>query len=637
MKQYLIDSRDGQEYPMGLTCIEGGIHVSVVAAAKNCSLLLFLPESSRPAKKDPIRIPFPEEGRIGDVWEMTVRGEDLERYEYAFEADGTVFSDPRGRSFRGREQWGDLEQVHRLLKTPVRQNVFDWEGDVPLRIPYEDCVVYCAHVRGLTKHRSSGAASKGTFSGVAEKIPYMKELGITTLELLPVTEFQEVMMPEHLDGNPYGEDEPTGKLNYWGYAPAFLFAPKSSYAGRKKDPVQELKMLVKRLHQAGIELVLQIYFTGKESPSLALDAIRHWVREYHLDGVHLTGQAPSWILAQDPYLSGTKLWANSWDGIPAASGHPKNLGEYNDGFLVDMRRVLKGDEDQMTNLIFRNKRNPSGWGVINYIAGTNGYTLNDMVSYELKHNEGNGENNQDGNEYNYTWNCGVEGPVRKRKYAELRKKQLRNALLLVFLSQGTPMILAGDEFGNTQEGNNNAYCQDNEISWLNWRQLKTNQYLYEFVKYLITFRKEHPVFHMSKEPRVMDYLVCGHPDISYHGVKAWCPEFDNFRRQMGIMYCGEYGVRSDGTTDDYFFVMYNMHWEPHEFALPHLPKNRSWHMAFDTDDAAANGYYEAGTEPELENQKQYMVPPRTILVLIGKKREKKKEKEKEREDVHAHI
>ncbi|MDO5407629.1 MAG: alpha-amylase family glycosyl hydrolase [Eubacteriales bacterium] len=625
MRQYEIDIRDDREYPIGLTRTMEGIHVSVVAAAKTCSLLLFLPETGRSGKngrvREPVRIPFPEESRMGDVWEMTVRGEDFERYEYAFEADGELFSDPRGRLFHGREQWGRPEQVRTLLKTPIRQDTFDWEGDRPLRIPYEDCVAYCAHVRGLTKHGSSGVSEKGTFHGVIEKIPYLKELGITTLELLPVAEFQEVMMPEHPDGNPYGEDEPTGQLNYWGYAPALLFAPKASYAGRRKNPVQELKSLVKALHQAGIELVLQFYFNGKEAPSMVLEAVRYWVREYHLDGVHLQGQAPAWLLAQDPYLAQTKLWATSWDGVPVPAGRPKHLGEYNDGFLVDMRRVLKGDEEQMNNLIFRNKRNPAAWGVLNYIAGTNGFTMMDMVSYELKHNEANGENNRDGNDYNYSWNCGVEGPVRKRKLVELRRKQLRNALLLVFLSQGTPLLLAGDEFGNTQNGNNNAYCQDNEISWLNWNQLKTNHSLHEFVKYVIAFRKAHPVFHMSKEPRVMDYLVCGHPDISYHGVKAWCPEFDNFRRQMGIMYCGDYGVRPDGSRDDYFFVTYNMHWEPHEFALPNLPKGRVWHMAFNTDDAAVNGYYEPGQEPELENQKQYMVPPRTILVLIGKQKE----------------
>lgn len=622
MKQYQIDNGDGTEYPIGLTHVNGGIHISVVAAAKECCLLLFAQkhirktEGTEPA--EPVRIPFPEEGHIGDVWEMTLLGDGLDRWSYAFEADGKRFSDPYGRRFFGREEWGELEAADRLLVSPVRREPFDWEGDQRPQIPYQDCIVYCAHVRGLTKHASSGVREKGTFGAVAEKIPYLKELGITTLELLPVAEFQEVIMPEYLEGNPYGKPEPTGRLNYWGYAPAFLFAPKASYAGRKKDPVQELKTLVKRLHQEGMELVLQLFFTGKESPSMVLDVVRHWVREYHLDGVHLTGQAQAGLLAQDPYLAGIKLWANAWDGAAVRPGHGKCLGEYNDGFLVDMRRALKGDENQMNNLLLRIRRNPAGCGVLNYIAGVNGFTMMDMVCYEQKHNEANGEHNRDGNEYNYSWNCGVEGPTRRRKLVELRKKQLRNAFLMLFLSQGTPVLLAGDEFGNSQEGNNNPYCQDNEISWLNWKQLKTNRELYDFVKHVIAFRKAHPVFHMDKEPRGMDYLACGHPDISYHGVKAWCPEFEHFRRQMGVMYCGEYGRHADGTSDDYFFVAYNMHWEPHEFALPHLPRGKKWCVAIHTGESARNGYYEPGQEPVLEEQKHFMVPSRTIMVLIGK-------------------
>lgn len=619
MLQYQIDQNDKNRYPMGLTLITGGCHLAVTAAAKCCSLVLFARGAGK--KEEAVRIPFPEEGRTGNVWEMTVLAEGLSRYDYALEIDGEQQPDPCGHSFVGREQWGRLEQVHTLLKTPIRQEraeaEFDWQGDRPLQIPYEDCVIYRAHVRGLTKHSSSGVAEKGTFAAVREKIPYLKDLGITTLELMPVTEFQEVMLPESIDGNPYGPTEPTGKLNYWGYGQAYCYAPKAAYS-RKKDPVLELKSLVKSLHEAGMELVLEFYFTGQESPVFVLDVVRYWVREYHLDGVHLVGQAAGGLLAADPYLADTKLWASRWDGTPWKPGQPRHLGEYNDDFMNDMRRVLKGDEEQMNSLIFRNKRNPAAWGVINYMANTNGFTLMDLVSYEQKHNEANGENNQDGNEYNYSWNCGIEGPTRKRKLVDLRQKQLRNALLLLFLSQGTPLLMAGDEFGNSQGGNNNAYCQDNETSWLNWNQLKTNKELHDFVRDLIAFRKAHPVFHMAGEPRVMDYLACGHPDISYHGVKAWFPEFENFRRQMGIMYCGEYGLRPDGTPDDYFFVTYNMHWEPHEFALPNLPKGRRWYMAFNTDDRTSGGYYLPGSEPDIASQKQFMVPPRTIVVFIGK-------------------
>lgn len=629
MLQYKIDNNDRNVYPMGLTSIEGGIHISAAAAAEECSLLLFLPEHERTgegtgkeaegaSEEAMIRIPFPKEGRMGNVWEMTVLAEGLDRYEYALEIDHEIVPDPCGRRFLGREEWGNAGQVYTVPKTPIRQEPFDWEGDQPLRIPYEECIIYRSHVRGLTMHASSKGKEKGTFRGVAAKIPYLKELGITTLELMPTAEFQEVMMQKTADGGPKRRPEPTGRINYWGYTAALNYAPKAAYAGMGRNPVTELKQLVKTLHKAGIELVMELYFTGQEPAAAVLDTVRFWVREYHLDGVHLTGQVPAELLAQDPYLSDTKLWAVSWPETKTEKGCRKHLGEYNEGFLIDMRRVLKGDEGQMNQLAFRTRRNPADFGVINFIAGTNGFTMMDMVCYEKKHNEDNGEKNQDGSDYNYTWNCGVEGPARRKKVAALRRKQLRNAMLLVFLSQGTPLLLAGDEFGNTQNGNNNAYCQDNEISWLNWNQKRTNHDLFEFAKHVIEFRKAHPVFHMEKEPRVMDYLACGHPDMSFHGEKAWCPEFDSSKRQLGVMYCGKYASPSDKTEDDYFFAAYNMHWEPLEFALPNLPKPMRWHISMNTDDGDRNGYYTEGEEPEIEDQKQYMVPARTIMVFVGK-------------------
>ncbi len=613
---------------MGLTRTDGGIHVSAVAAAKACSLLLFVKEdkNGKEARFREVRnIPFPEEGKTGHVWSMTLNGAFDDLY-YAFEADGKRFSDPYGRSFAGRERWGRLSHAKRLLLSPVAEPEFDWQGDRPLHIPYEDCIVYRAHVRGLTKHASSGTEHRGTFRGVVDKIPYFKELGITTLELLPPVEFQEVMMPENVEGNPYGTSEPTGRLNYWGYAKAGMFAPKASYADPGTNPVTEFKYMVRELHKAGLEVVPELYFSGREVPEFVLETVRFWVREYHVDGIHLTGYAPTVLLATDPYLAGTKLWALSWEAEKPAAGEKKHLGEYNDGFLIDMRRALKGDEEQMSSLIYRNRRNPAETGVLNFMAGTNGFTMMDMVSYDQKHNEANGENNRDGSDYNYSWNCGAEGHVRKKKIQELRSRQLRNAMLLLFLSQGTPVLLAGDEFGNSQNGNNNAYCQDNEISWLNWNLNKWDQALLDFVKHVIAFRKAHPVFHMEQEPRVMDYLACGHPDISYHGVNAWQPEFENFRRQIGILYCGDYAKKPNGENDDFFFVIFNMHWEPHSFALPNLPKNLVWSLAFDTSDSAAGGYYEEGQERQILNQKNYMVPSRSVLVFQGKKKAKNLDK-----------
>lgn len=611
MEQYKIAKHEMEAYPLGLTKVSGGIRLCVAAEGKECRVHIY-----KTGAKEPVQtLSFPSECRKGDVWNMTILGEDFNDLEYCFEIDGKLFSDPYGKHFTGRETWGDLEHASALLRSPMEFADFDWEGDKLPQIPYEETIIYRLHNRGFTKHASSKVKHRGTFDAIGEKIPYLKELGVTAVELMPVNEFSEVIMPEYVHGDPSGVDKPTGKLNYWGYTSGYYFAPKASYAWGK-DPALEFKSLVKALHREGLELIVELFFTGKEPPSFVLDAVRFWADEFHVDGIHLVGTLPLDLLGRDPYLSRIKLFAVSWE--PVSKGEIKHLGEYNDGFLIDMRRVLKGDEEQMKNLALRTRRNPPEYGTINYMANTNGFSMMDMVSYDTRHNEKNGENNQDGSPYNYSWNCGVEGPTKRKKVMELRKKQLRNAFLLLLLSQGTPLIMAGDEFGNSQSGNNNAYCQDNEVSWLNWNLVRTNQDILEFVKAVIAFRKAHPVFHMPKEPRIMDYLACGLPVVSYHGVKAWCPEFDNYRRQLGVFYCGEYGKRPDGTYDNNFYVAYNMHWEPHEFDLPNLPKKERWHVAFHTDRADANGMYPEGKEPVAEG-KSFLVPPRSIVVLMGKK------------------
>ena len=616
------------DFTLGIKRTETGMHLCVEAPGAFCRLVIY-----EAGKKQGVRIPFSPEERVGDIWTMELAGDDFSGLEYTIETEQGELPDPCGRVYTGHERWGDLKAALRPVRCRFPEETYDWEMDQPLKHPYDETILYRLHVRGFTRHISSGVEDRGTFHALTEKILYLKELGITAVELMMPNEFQEVMMEDGADGNPYATGAPTGRLNYWGYGAGYLFAPKASYtSGKEKEPEREFKDLVKEFHKNDIEVLIELYFTGEESAALAQEAIRFWVYEYHVDGVHLSGFAPVELLASDPLLADTKLLAGSWEGVrlpKKAAAAPKlrerrwHLGEYNEGFLTDMRRVLKGDEDQVSRLIYQTRKNPDAYGVINYMAATNGFTMMDMVSCEQKHNEANGENNRDGSDYNYTWNCGVEGATRKKKIVQMRKKQLRNAFLLLFLSQGTPMLLAGDEFGNSQNGNNNAYCQDNEISWLNWHLLETNRDIYEFVKYMIAFRKAHPVFHLPVEPKNIDYLVCGHPDVSYHGVKTWCPEFENFRRQLGILYCGEYGRKVDGSSDDYFFVAYNMHWEPHEFDLPKLPKGMRWTLCINTDDMEHNGICPSESpEAEIgkkaqEELRQYMVPPRSILVFRG--------------------
>lgn len=615
-KGFQIDRNDTRIYAMGVTAVTGGVHFSFSSKGEACAVVLY----RKGAKTPRDRITFPAHLKTGDVWSMTVLG-DFTGLEYVYEADGQEILDPYGRQFTGRERWGSLERLNQPVRTPVDggNEMYDWEGDVLPAVPYDQCVIYNIHPRGFTKHVSSGVgqAVRGTFKGVVDKIPYLKDLGITTLEMLPPVEFEELIIPDRVDASPFEAEKPDGKVNYWGYTRGYYFSPKCAYSsGPARQPAREFKDMVKALHKAGLELVVELYFDGKEAPSYVLDVVRFWAGEYHVDGVRLVGFAPLKLLGEDPYLSRLKLFAPGWDGVEP--GETRHLAEYNDGFMMDMRSLLKGDEDQLNRLAYHVRRSPGSVGVINYMANTNGFTLMDMVTYDGKHNEANGEDNRDGTDYNQSWNCGVEGPSRKKRIMQMRRKQIRNALLLLFLSQGTPLLMMGDEMGRTRKGNNNAYCQDNDISWLNWGLLKTNSGIHEFAKYAIRFRKEHSVFHMEKEPALMDYRSVGMPDVSYHGLKTWCPMFDRFCRQLGILYCGKYGKKPDGSEDNYFYVAYNMHWEPHEFALPNVPKEFKWHVAFNTDEDQVNGMYLPGDEPLLENQKSMMVMARSIVVLIGK-------------------
>ena len=613
-------------YPLGVTQEENGVHILVQGRAGEVRLLLYRPGEKKPCEE----ISFDPKYRMGDVWELALDRTDFASFEYNFMIDGKIVTDPNARVITGREKWADRKRAGKPVRGRILSEEFDWEDDVNPETPYAETILYKLHVRGFTAHASSGVSARGTYAGVMEKIPYLKELGITAVELMPVTEFDEIMMSSSGSSFHNAKQEPTGYLNYWGYGPSYLYAVKTAYASRETMSAEgEFKTLVKELHKAGIECIPEMYFTGKELPGEILSVLRYWVEEYHVDGFHLTGFPDLSLAAEDPFLKRTKLFAENWNdvmnrrpkqgyvtpGDGAVSVEEKNLAEYNMQFMEDMRRFLKGDEGMLSAFELRNRRNPMEYAVINYMANTNGFTLMDTVSYDRKHNEKNGEENRDGSDYNYSWNCGAEGPTRKKKIVELRKQLLKNAYLLLFLSQGVPLLMAGDEFGNSQDGNNNAYCQDNAVSWLNWKLLEPHKDQAEFVKRLIAFRKSHKMFHMDREPRIMDYKSCGRPDVSYHGENAWKPEFENFRRQFGILYWGAYAKRPGGSDDANFYVAYNMHWEPHMFGLPHLPKGAKWRVICNTGDPDAADLPTDGTGKVPKNQMMLAVPPRGIVIL----------------------
>ena len=596
--------RTNMMYPLGVTITESGAEILVQAEAEKVSLLLF-----KAGEKECFeQFEFAKEERIGDVWTMSLPGYDLKGLEYGFEADGEWFVDPCAKAVTGRKVWGSISEEP--VRALVTDHSFNWDTDKRPCIPYSDTIVYRFHVRGLTKHPSSHVRNKGTYAGIVEMIPYFKSLGVTSLELMPVAEFDEVMKERTPSEIPGGKPElkPNGKINYWGYGPTFPYAPKAAY-GTGFMPVEtEFKIMVKELHDAGLECIPEMYFTGEETIPQVLDVLRYWAEEYHVDGFKLSGVVPTEAIAADPFLKDLKLFADDWGSISipkAARG--KRLAEYNDKFQMDMRQILKGDQGMVEKLMEWTMKNPSDHAAINYMANTNGFTMMDMVSYDEKHNEANGEENRDGADYNASWNCGIEGPTEVEKINKLRKQQLYNAFLMLLLSQGTPLIMAGDEFGNTQGGNNNAYCQDNEIGWLDWNQLEENSDLFQVVREFIRFRKEHKLFHMDQAPKHADYKSLGCPDVSFHGQSAWRPDLEYFRKQLGIMYWGAYAKKEDGTNDQNFYVAYNLHWGTHKLGLPRLPKGLIWQALYDTSGGGA----------VVKDRIYAQIPPYTVVVFIA--------------------
>lgn len=613
---------------MGVTEMERGLHVRVAGGGAFLNMLLY-----RRGEKEPfLRIPFPAEQRVGSVWrlelpysrllEAGVTKEELKAAEYHFEGESGIFPDPWGKAYSGRDAWGDFSQYGRPLRSPLFSEPFDWKGDRSPGIPLCDSVIYRLHVRGFTMGRGSGVVRRGTFAGIAEKLPYLKELGVTAIELMPAQEFEE-LIPERKGGAPgeFGPELPPeagkgGRINYWGYTGAHHFAPKASYCGeRGRNPAGEFCTLVRECHRAGIEVIPELYFDGDEDGAYVLEVLRYYVETFHVDGIHLSGRVNTELAAADPYLSGIKLIAERWGAESGRSG--ASLAFCNEDFLREMRCLIKGDEGMVKALCFHIGNHPEGALPIHFFANTNGFTMMDMVSYDVKHNEENGEENRDGPERNFSWNCGAEGATRSKKIRSLRRRQLRNAFLLLFLCQGTPLFLAGDEFGNSQKGNNNAYCQDNMISWLDWRKLKTERELFEFVKCCIRFRKRHRALHMERGPLYMDPEGRGMPDLSYHGTRAWQPEFEPWRRQLGVLYSGAYARDEAGNEDASLYVMYNMHWEAHSFALPHPEKGSAWRLAAATAEAA-EPFSPEGQEPLLEDQQLYRLEARSIAVLIAR-------------------
>lgn len=555
----------GFPFPQGCTVEGQTANFSVaVPEGQTCELIIY----KKGARTSAFSQKMPYSDVAGNLHFLSVVLEQPEDYEYCYKIGGKIVPDPYGKAFSGREHWSVSKgKGKRKLRTRIVTDTFDWGKSQFPHLKKEDVIAYSLHVRGFTKHSSSGVAHKGTFDGVTEKLPYLQKLGINQIHLMPVYEF----------------DENQRHVNYWGYGKAYFFAPKASYAAG--DPVNEMKSLVRQMHLAGIEVILEMPFTEGTTFSLILDCLRYWVMQYHVDGFIVNPYIcnPD-ELAKDPVLAKSKILKKE------------------DGFQNVMRRFLKGDEGMIRDVICQLKNQDTQ--LYNYIASHNGFTLCDVVSYDGKHNEANGENNLDGPDYNYSWNCGAEGNSRKKAVNELRKNQIFNAFFLLLFAQGMPCILSGDEFMNTQKGNNNAYCQDNLISWLDWNQLSRREELYTFVCRLIALRKACMKQTAKKSEDTMGRS--GIPQISYHGEDAWQMPAGRASRQLGVFYHEE-------STEKDFYIAYNMHWLSHSFALPSLPKGMEWVCIAGTKEGVLDE-----KEAVPVKDKKVQLEERTIKVFVGR-------------------
>ena len=601
----------GNPLIMGATVMGDRVNFAITAkVGSQCEVIFY----EKGKDNESFRIPFENAQVIGNIYAMSVSGLNYKQYDYNFCINGKVIVDKYAKSLSGKKQWASDSAN---IKAAIVDDEYDWQGDAPLCIPFEDTILYRLHVRGFTKHSSSKVKHKGTYLGIVDKIPYLKELGITTIELMPAYEFNEIKKEQATSmRGQFSIEKPT--LNYWGYTDGFTFAPKASYAFSNEvgGEVEEFKYMVRELHKNGIEISMEFFFPQGTNPKEILDCLHYWVMEYHIDGIHANcEEAVMRMIQTDDLLCTTKIFTYSFAAetdFYRCGTDTRNLANFNDDFMIATRRFIKGDEDMLNTISYKVKANPAGVAVVNYVANHNTFTLYDSVSYDKKYNELNGENNQDGAVYNYSWNCGAEGDTRKRKVMDLRKKQIKNALCLVMLSQGVPMIYAGDEMCNSQKGNNNPYCLDNEISWTNWNTTAIARDVLEFTKKLIRFRKEHKVLHLKEETRQMDYRSYGLPDMSYHGTKAWYADFSHFNRHFSTMYCGKYAMDETGADEPDMYIAYNMYWEKQSFGVPSARNKKKWKVAFSTSPEQAEG----------EIDRTFIVPGRSVTVLMSE-REKK--------------
>lgn len=532
----------------------------------------------------------PDNYCMGAVKSITLDGFDCKGYAYNFVIDGKEIIDPYAKSVSGREKWG---VEHKNVRSGFYLSDFDWEDDCFPEIDRTRLFIYKLHVRGFSKDKSSPVKAKGTFEGVIESIDYLKSLGVTAVELMPIYEFEETPVKKTLDTRAWNRqaaegfealsDEPVVKerirLNYWGYGKGNYFAVKKSYA-KSANASDEFKRLVKELHKNGIEVILEMSFNGLGNPGYGVMILRHWVKNYHIDGFHiLSDYLPIETLTEDPYLARTKIFYHSYpEYIWNRDNKIKRLFVYNDDYSYVLRKQVNHQDANTSDFLRTMGRNHDKIGFVNYIANNNGFTLADIFSYVVKHNDDNGENNSDGNDWNYSTNMGVEGETKKKMVLAARENRMKMAAASVLLSRGVPLIYAGDEFGNSQFGNNNAYCQDNKTGWVSWNMSKRYPGYIEAFKKLIDVRNTYPILTSEGALKGEDYKALGLPDVSFHDIHPWTMNLYPSLMMVGLMLNGQYA----GSDED-VYIGFNFSSASTSLALTSREDYGQWHCVYGSD------------------------------------------------------
>ena len=587
-------------------------------------------------------VDVPEEYCLGALRSITISGINPQEYNYLYEINGSKKLDPYAKVVVGREIWKDENRQNQTnnVCAGITLDNFAWGEDCMPELPKSQMVMYKLHVRGFSMANKTAGKTKGTFTAVKNKIPYLKELGVTTVELMPIYEFEELpvvkelpQVPDYVKWDaeksdmihPVVLDKEEKKINYWGYGPGNYFAVKASYGMVPQKASVEFKKLVKALHENHMECVMEIFFPEDTNHTLILDALHYWVREYHVDGFHLMGgRLPMISIVQDPLLSRTKIFAEDFYGISHTRKY-KNLYIYKAEYQYPARQLLNHYDCDIREFINQQKKQSEELGFVNYIATNNGFTLADLFMYNDKHNEANGENNCDGPDYNLSTNYGIEGPTKKKYVCEVRKQRAYMAYMMLMFAQGVPLLQAGDEFGNSQEGNNNAYCQDNEIGWVNWNGFARTSADRDVLKKLIAFRKNNSLLTKEQPYKFNDYRATGAPDLSFHGEYAWISQLDPGRKSLGMLYSGAYAseVKSAEDICD-LYVGYNFYSEEVSLALPKLANTKktekNWYLKMDS--ASSQVVYDM--EVLLEDQQYVTLAPYSICLLVGKSQKVKK-------------